>query len=284
MLNKSYIIVLLAFIANNSFSQQGVFQPGDYKDGIYDKENAVNRRFVPYTHLREADVTWEKRVWRELDMREKQNQPLFYPKTDLPGRVSFIQLIVRNVMSGRIVAFDDEEFLVTRDPSDLKSKLYSAADTVEAPDYDSAGNEIMVKTIKKADTTLYYENFCSLQLKEDWFFDKQKSSLEVRIVGLGLNFIPIGKEDIGCVNLFWIYFPACRPLFAKYEVFNTKNDSERRTFEDIFWKRQFASRLTKESNVYDRKISEYAKGIEALLESDKIKGDIFRLEHDLWQF
>ncbi len=126
-------------------------------------------------------------------------------------------------MSGRIIAFDDEEFLVTKDPADLRSKLYSAADTVETPDYDSAGNEIMVTTIKKADTTIYYQSFCSLQLKEDWFFDKQKSSLEVRIVGLGLNFIPVGKEDIGCTNLFWVYYPACRPLFAKYEVFNVKN-------------------------------------------------------------
>jgi hypothetical protein len=68
------------------------------------------------------------------------------------------------------------------------------------------------------------------------------------------------------------------------EVFNTKNDSERRTFEDIFWKRQFASNVTKESNVYDRRIDQYAKGIEALIESDRVKSDIFRFEHDLWQF
>jgi hypothetical protein len=54
----------------------GIFQPGDYKDGIYDKENSTNRRFIPYTFLREADVQWEKRVWREIDMREKINQPL----------------------------------------------------------------------------------------------------------------------------------------------------------------------------------------------------------------
>ena len=84
--------------------------------------------------------------------------------------------------------------------------------------------------------------------------------------------------------MFYIYFPACRPYFAKHEVYNTKNDSERRTFEDIFWKRQFASTVTKETNVYDRSIENYSKGIDALLESDRIKGDIFRWEHDLWHF
>jgi len=284
---KNIVIVFLVFmiaLSSRLGAQQGVFQPGDYKDGIYDKENAVNRRFIPYTHLREADVTWEKRVWRELDMREKQNQSLYFPKTDLPGRVSFIQLIVKSVMSGKIIAFSDEEFLSDYDVPKIKSLFVTAADSVETPQYDSAGNEFLVKTLKPADSTWYYENFCALQMKEDWFFDKQKSSLEVRIVGLGLSFLPNGKEDAGCQNYFWVYYPACRPLFAKYEVFNTKNDSERRTYEDIFWKRQFSSRIYKESNVYDRKITDYAKGIEALLESDKIKGDIFRLEHDLWQF
>jgi len=36
--------------------------------------------------------------------------------------------------------------------------------------------------------------------------------------------------------------------------------------------------------VYDRTIERYSKGIDALLESDRIKNDIFRWEHDLWHF
>jgi hypothetical protein len=83
---------------------------------------------------------------------------------------------------------------------------------------------------------------------------------------------------------FWVYFPSCRKFFAKHEVYNPKNDSERRTFEDIFWKRQFASVITKETKVFDRQISEYSKGIDALLESDRIKNDIFTWEHDQWHF
>ena len=75
-------IVFIFVAAFNMNAQPGVFQPGDYKDGIYEKENTTNRRLIPYTHLREADVAWEKRVWRDLDMREKINQQLYYP-TDI---------------------------------------------------------------------------------------------------------------------------------------------------------------------------------------------------------
>ena len=54
--------------------------------------------------------------------------------------------------------------------------------------------------------------------------------------------------------------------------------------DDIFWKRMFASYIHKETNVYDRYINSYYTGIDALLESDRIKNDVFVYEHDLWHF
>jgi len=278
------LLTLLILFVSIFLGKAQPFQRGDYKDGVYDKENSTNRRYIPYTHLREGDVTWEKRVWRTIDVREKINQPLYYPITDQTSRISLIQVITKGILQKKIIAFNDEEFLEEIEVPRFRSMLVTSADTVEAESYDSTGNTVMIKTIVPADSTWFYERFCKIDLKEDWFFDKQKSTLEQRIVGMGFGFVPKGKDDAGCQISFYVYFPACRPQFAKYEVFNTKNDSERRTFEDIFWKRQFASSIQKESNVYDRKINEYAKGLDALLESDKIKGDIFRFEHDLWHF
>lgn len=278
------LLFFLILLCVNGRAQQSIFQPGDYKDGIYDKENAVNRRYIPYTHLREGDVIWEKRIWRILDMREKANQPLYFPVDNNISRISLMQLITKYVLTGQIIAFEDEEFLVPFEKADIRKKMVLQGDSVEQEQFDPDGNSVFVKVAGAVDSTWLYANFCELELKEDWFFDKQKSVLEVRIIGLGCGVTRVGKEDLGCSNFFWVYFPACRPFFAKHEVFNTKNDSERRTFEDIFWKRQFASMTKKESNVYDRRINEYAKGIDALLESDRIKGDIFRFEHDLWQF
>lgn len=277
-------IALLILISMGGKAQQSIFQPGDYKDGIYDKENAVNRRYIPYTHLREGDVIWEKRIWRVIDVREKQNQPLYFPTQSNISRISIMQLMTKYVLSGQIIAFEDEEFLVPFEKSAIRDKMVLKTDSVDQELFDESGNAYTVKVAGAVDSTWLYENFCEIELKEDWFFDKQKSVLEARIIGMAFSVLTKGKEDLGCNPFFYVYFPACRPYFAKHEVFNTKNDSERRTFEDIFWKRQFASGIKKESNVYDRKIQDYSKGIDALLESDRIKGDIFRFEHDLWQF
>src|ERR1700752_2167550 len=125
MINFKNILFLaiLSLLAINIKAQPGVFQPGDYRDGIYDKENSVNRRYIPYTFLREGDVAWEKRVWRELDMREKQNQQLYYPTELVNGRISLFQLLSKYILSGDIIAFSDDEFLRPMEASVIKDKL-----------------------------------------------------------------------------------------------------------------------------------------------------------------
>ena len=267
-------------VVTNIDAQPSIFQPGDYKDGVYDKENSTNRRVIPYTHLREADVTWEKRVWREIDMREKQNQQLYFPIESGVSRISLLQVLFKYILKNELIAFSDEEFQVQLEPSVIRNKIVKC-DSLEQTSYDSTGTPVVTKVFS-CDSTWMFKDLRKIRLKEDWFFDKQKSVLEVRILGMGVYTF---DEDKGAPKeQFWVYFPSCRKFFAKHEVYNPKNDAERRTFEDIFWKRQFASVITKETNVFDRQINEYSKGIDALLESDRIKNDIFTWEHDQWHF
>jgi gliding motility associated protien GldN len=120
-------------------------------------------------------------------------------------------------------------------------------------------------------------------LKEEWFFDKQRSILDVRILGICPLYEQEDKEK-GDQPLFWVYFPEARKELAKYDVFNRQNPQERRSFDDIFWKRQFSSYIIQEENVYNRAINEYKKGMDALLESNRIKDEIITFEHDLWEF
>ena len=67
-----------------------------------------------------------------------------------------------------------------------------------------------------------------------------------------------------------------------YTEFNPYNDSQRLSWDDIFEMRLFASTITKENNVWDRRIQDYATGIDALLEHDRIRQEMFEKEHDLW--
>jgi hypothetical protein len=67
-------------------------------------------------------------------------------------------------------------------------------------------------------------------------------------------------------------------------VYNDKNDAQWMSFDDLFWKRRFNSTIYKSSNVYDRRVDSYATGVDALMQSEKIKEEIRTIEHDVWSF
>jgi gliding motility associated protien GldN len=257
-------------------------------DGAYIKEHTKTKKIIQFPHLREADVMWSTRVWRVIDLKEKINQPLYYPLREINDRKSLFQ-VIRDalIVDGSITAYDpgvtlDDEFNVPMLISEVQEVL-SATDTVYVDDPDNWDNQIMV--IQQNDITPdLIERY---QIKEDWYFDKQRSELYVRIIGLSPQIAALtadGERTGAYRTLFWLYFPECRYVFSNWDVYNRSNDSERRSFDDVFMKRQFSSYIYKEQNVYDRVIVEYATGIDALLESERIKEDIFLLEHDLWSF
>lgn len=281
---KTIIRILISAVLFVFFNGGDLLAQTNVLDGVYVKEHTPERKVIPYTSLREADVQWSKRIWRTIDLREKKNHPLYFPTEEINNRKSFIQVLLKGILSdGTITAYDgfDDEFKKALTSSEVKVLLADKIDTINVEDPDNPGNFIQ----KQAITKFQPSSITKIGIKEDWFFDKQRSVMDVRIVGLQAQ-QNATKEDGTVVlkPLFWVYFPEARYVFANAEVFNRKNDAERRTFEDIFWKRDFASYITKEANVYDRNIAEYKTGMDALLESEDIKEQIFNYEHDMWEY
>jgi gliding motility associated protien GldN len=120
-------------------------------------------------------------------------------------------------------------------------------------------------------------------LKEDWFFDKERSVLDVRIIGLA----PIAILDSSTMiekKLFWVYFPQARDVLKNYYVYDAKSTVGGNTFDHLFMTRRFNAVVYKESTLYDRKIEDYRFGADALYESEKVKNTIRTFEHDVWNF
>jgi len=281
-----FLLVAVITILSIGTTDAQVLDP-NFPDQVYLKENTQKRRPIPYTYLREADVMWSKRVWRTIDLREKFNHPLYYPETRIQDRRSLFDVMKDALLDGSITAFDnpamDDEFKVKMSKAAIEGLFVQWDSTNQVEDPNNPGTYILAP-IK---TELTTNNVKAYWMKEDWFFDKQRSVMDVRILGLcpmKEKQDPSTGEVVGYLPLFWVYFPQCRPVFATAEVYNLKTDAERRSLDDIFWKRMFQSYVHKETNVYDRNIQSYYTGLDALLESDRIKNDIFVYEHDLWHF
>ncbi len=245
-------------------------------DDIVEKRTVVEHRVLPYDHVREADIFWEKRIWRVIDVREKMNLPFAYPPRPL------FQILLEGVLSGELTAYsvEDDEFKHPLDRSEVASKV-SVVDTITIfdPDTYEEKYEVVRNDINPEDIKRY-------RIKEIWFFDEESSTMKVRILGIAPLYE--NKDDQGNVRfeqpLFWIYYPHARELLARERVFNEFNDASPMTWEDLFEMRFFSSYVYKASNVRDRRLQDYLTGIDLLLEGKKIEEEIFNFEQDLWSY
>lgn len=276
----SAFFMLFSLIHVNAQGDGGVWDPAHDPCSAFAKFHTAQKRPIAYTYVRESDAAWEKRIWRDLDLREKQNLKYYYPVEVNQCVHSLFQTLSTGILKGEIIAFKDEEFVVPYEKAEVR-KLLVYQDSIDVNDVLEDGTPVITR-MPVNDSTGIYRRIQKFRLKEDWFFNKQTSTLEVRILGIAAYEYVEEKEAYK--ELFWVYFPACRNTFAKTPVFNTRNDNEFRSFDELFWKRDFSSVIVKESNVYDRYIIQYQKGIDALLEADDIKSDLFNWEHDLWNY
>ncbi|MDR0687831.1 MAG: gliding motility protein GldN [Prevotellaceae bacterium] len=264
------------------------------QDGLFQKQIIATRDPIPYPYIREADVIWSKRIWRTVDMREKLNFPLYYPTVDMTLRRSLVQTLVDAIHSGEIRAFgtDDDEFTTLLSPRDVTANFDAVDKSERRQKMDGSG-----------DTTIFvrgeykWDEVRELLIKEDWFFDKHYSKMMVRVVGI----CPIrvykkllntgsGDEDadgeLQKKQLFWVHYDEARKLLARTPAYLSNNDASVWSYDDIFNGRRFSSYITKESNPHNNRsiVSYMSNGYTALLESERIKNEIFTFEHDLWEY
>jgi len=245
-------------------------------DDIVEKRIINERRVLPYDPIREADIFWEKRIWRIIDVREKMNLPFAYPEEP------FFTILMTAAMEGEITAYgtEDDKFSYPLEPEEVAS-MGATVDTIITFDPETYEEQIQVVR-----NDLNPEDIKQFRMKEIWFFDEESSRLDVRILGIA----PLRDEYDENGNykytlpLFWVYYPDCRETLARYQVFNAGNDASPLTWEDLMEMRYFSSYISQESNVYDRKIQDYLSGVDMLLEAEKIRLEIFNFEHDLWEF
>jgi gliding motility associated protien GldN len=278
--------LLVVFLLTSLSLNAQVLMP----DNFYVRENVQNKRAVPYVHEREADIMWSKRVWRTIDLREKFNHPLYFPETQINNRRSLFDVVKRAIIAGDLTPFDnpalDDEFTTPMSPATTR-ELFNAGYWTVQEDPNEPGTYDSVWVAQPLESRMIK----AWWVKEDWFWDRQRGVMDVRIVGIcplqeklapAVEGSSESGEVIGYKPLFWLHFDQLRPMLAKEECYNTRNDAQRLSYDDVFRKRMFSSFVHKESNVFDRSVVSYASGLEVQFESERIKNDIFINEHDYW--
>jgi gliding motility associated protien GldN len=248
-----------------------------------------DRTPLPYENLRADDALYRHKIWREINTREKMNLPFQYSANENNGNQRFISILLKAIDDSAVTVFSaiDDRFTTPMSKAEVATVI--AGDSVAVPLIDSNGVQYGVR-YQRNDVNL--DSFYKFRIKEEVIFDKESSRLFWRILGIApvKNVITSMGVNLGESELFWVYYPDMRPIFAKYEVYNGKNYGGRMSWEDLFESRMFYGRIIKSTidNPYDRFINQYPglrdKGILQLLEGENIKEKIFNYEQDLWSY
>ena len=200
MQNQKFGIVILCFMSfiTMAFAQQSL-------DDITERSILKERRVLPYQPIREADIFWEKRIWRVIDTREKMNLPFMYPEAP------FFQILTEAASNGDIQLYttEDDKFTYQLDNVD---DILSLKDTAVIYNDDTGLVEYVPIT-----NDINYEDIKRFRIKEVWFFDEHTSRMRVRILGIA----PLQEvfDESGNFRyekpMFWVHFPSLRQVLAR---------------------------------------------------------------------
>jgi gliding motility associated protien GldN len=258
-------------------------------DEAVETSSLRDRTPLPYENLRADDALFRHKIWREIDIREKINLPFRYSADENNGNQRFISILLQAIQDSAVTVFSniDDRFTTPMTKGDVVKSI--GGDPYPVKIFDSLGNEVGVKMTQRE---INLDSIYKFHVKEEVIFDKESSRLFWRILGIApvMNVINSQGINLGETELFWVYYPDMRPIFAKYEVYNGKNFGARMSWEELFESRMFYGRIVKSTidNPNDLLIKNYMglgdKPILQLLEGENIKEKIFNYEQDLWSY
>lgn len=257
------------------------------------------------------------RVWREVDLREKQNEGFFSKNAEIS------KLLIEAVKSGEIAqVYANDSLTTTMSKSDFYQLLVQTQGS-SYPAWDPATNYITQSDIvsyngknyeaqtdnigKNPETSLndwsvtaagraslyLYSDMTKLRIMEDVIFDRRRSRLYYDIQAIQLV-VPGTSTSTGVDNeLGWISFKEAEKVFRNHPReavwFNRYNTSENKNFADAFLLRLFHPVIYKVENPDDSSIADiyrengrpYKEGVWAR-QWEEIR--LMEKEHNLWEY
>ena len=273
---KKYLVLLLIMVGFGAYSQINILnadQPEEIgKLSKEDQDQLKNKEYLPYPYIDDKDIMWSKIVYEEIDLSEKFNHSLLFPKDGLykSERKSLWRTIREAILDTKIKN-------IYNDANSNFSELLDQETFLKRLENREGPEVVPLRSL----------DIVSYKIKGIWYVDKRIGELKYRLLGI----MPRGRDmnnldNDEAVDLFWLWYKDLRPILHDQLVFDDRNNVSRVTFDQLLTSRRFTARIYAIDNIFnDRGIDQYVDDpFMQLIESERLKTIIRDFEQDLWAY
>lgn len=229
-----------------------------------------------------GNARWMRIIYRELNMLEDKNAPLYYPVTPINGTQNLFTIIFRLVADGKLPAY---EYL----------DGYEAFDDAHVVDFKSVLDRfsIMYQTTSGRDgRTRYVINDSDVPsgevrafyVKEAWYFDQNNSVFDVKTLAISPIIFYEGDMGTERTPMFWVLYEEVRPYVSgTYIMTSNMNNAKTFTIDDYFRRRMFDGKIIKAENLLNIPLQAYCPTPDSMAkEQQKIESQLQAFNEGLW--
>lgn len=231
------------------------------------------------------NVTWQRDVYRMLDLTNDKNAALYYPPQPDGQKENLFSLLFENVSQGKLKVYDyldgrevfSKDYLVKFD--ELLNRFWIPFEAVPNPqNVRDTLYKVEQADIPSNEVTLYY-------VKETYYLDQRTSSIKIKTIA----FCPVlvREDETGEIRkypLFWVPFDGARELLSTHTISTSNyNAASRMSIYDYFMRRQYKGDIYKVYNLRNQNIMDYCKTPEEIAaEQQRLEKELQDIMSSLW--
>lgn len=283
-MKKIILLLMLVGLVQGAFAQPEARRQAQRKAQNKSNANDMTTRaqiMFPTAASMDEDVVWRRDIYRELDLNEDANAPLYYPVEPLGSQVNLFTYIFKLMMQGRIKAYqyklDGNESFNADDVVKPKTFLdnyhiYYEKDAQGRTHLDNS--DIPSKEVKS-----YY-------IKETTYYDQHTATFHTKV--LALCPIMTRDDDFGDGGnkypLFWVKYDDLAPFLSKQQIMTSNlNNAATMSIDDYFLRNLYKGKIYKTNNMLGKTLAQYCSSDSAMSkEQKKIEAELAAFEKNLW--
>lgn len=235
--------------------------------------------------ISDADMAWMRVIYRQIDLNDDKNAPLYYPEDIIDGQENLFRIIMRLVSNNQIPAYEyldgreiftDQYRIKVRDMLDRFHVLYTEAkgSTEKNPKFAIEESDVPTNEV-----LTYY-------LLERWEFDNRNNRMRTRVEAICPVLHRSGDWGGDAVKypMFWVKMDALRPYLAQQEIFTTDdNNLATTTLDDFFANNMYKGEIYKTRNLKNKSMMQlYPDPDDLKRAQDSIQNRLETYDDKLW--